>query len=183
MLKFEIKSRLATLGDRKGELLYYAYPITQDKITIDTLLKRIERETSLTAGDVQNALTSMTHIICEALSEGRNVDLGDLGAIRLVVPSKMMDKKEDVTVTKALENGRLLGDDFQFVLELEGGPEGYLSLAVAHIPADQAVHDMIAFHVALDLLDTLQLIRRLGKGKGGLELHLPVIVRTEGMTE
>ena len=108
MLKFEIKSRLATLGDRKGELLYYAYPITQDKITIDTLLKRIERETSLTAGDVQNALTSMTHIICEALSEGRNVDLGDLGAIRLVVPSKMMDKKEDVTVTKALKTPKIV---------------------------------------------------------------------------
>lgn len=108
MLKFEVKTKVLPLGDRKGETVYYAYPVTQDKMTIDTLLKRIERETSLTTGDVKNALSSMTHIICEALSEGRNVDLGELGAIRIVVPSKMMSKKEDVTVTKALKTPKIV---------------------------------------------------------------------------
>ena len=108
MLKFEVKTKVSPLGDRKGQTVYYAYPIAQGKVTIDTLLNRIERETSLTAGDVKNALSSMTHIICEALSEGRNVDLGELGAIRLVVPSKMMDNKEDVTVSKALKTPKIV---------------------------------------------------------------------------
>lgn len=108
MLKFEVKTKVSPLGDRKGQTVYYAYPIAQGKVTIDTLLNRIERETSLTAGDVKNALSSMTHIICEALSEGRNVDLRELGAIRLVVPSKMMDNKEDVTVSKALKTPKIV---------------------------------------------------------------------------
>lgn len=108
MLKFEVKTKVSPLGDRKGQTVYYAYPLTQDRMTLDTLLKRIERETSLTAGDVRNALSSMTHIICEALSEGRNVDLGELGAIRLIVPSRMMDNKEDVTVAKALKEPKIV---------------------------------------------------------------------------
>ena len=108
MLKFEIKTKVSPLGDRKGQTVYYAYPIMQDKLVFDTLLKRIERETSLTTGDVKNVLSSMTHIICEALSEGRNVDLGELGGIRLVVASKMMDKKEDVTVAKALKDPKII---------------------------------------------------------------------------
>ena len=90
MIKFEVKSRIQPMGERKGQTVYYAQPITQSKMSIETLKSRIERETSLTAGDVQNALTSMTHIICEALSEGRNVDLGELGSLRLVIPSKIV---------------------------------------------------------------------------------------------
>lgn len=108
MIKFEVKSKILNVGERKGQQVYYAQPISQSKVTVETLKKRIERETSLTAGDVQNALTSMTHIICEALSEGRNVDLGELGYLRMVVPSKMMDKKEDVTVTKALKTPKIV---------------------------------------------------------------------------
>ena len=108
MLQFEIKSKVSPLGDRKGQAVYYAQPIAQSKLGIETLKKRIERETSLTAGDVQNALTSMSHIVCEALSEGRNVDLGELGSLRLVIPSKMMDNKEDVTVAKALKTPKIV---------------------------------------------------------------------------
>ena len=108
MIKFEVKSRIQPMGERKGQTVYYAQPITQSKMSIETLKSRIERETSLTAGDVQNALTSMTHIICEALSEGRNVDLGELGSLRLVIPSKMMDNKEDVTVAKALKTPKIV---------------------------------------------------------------------------
>ena len=145
MLKFEIKSKVSPLGDRKGQTVYYAQPIAQSKLGIETLKKRIERETSLTAGDVQNALTSMSHIVCEALSEGRNVDLGELGSLRLVVPSKMMNTKDEVTVTKALKTPKIVftpkqamrdaANSLQMAIEKDSTGEG---------PAITAVCDLLS---------------------------------------
>ena len=49
-----------------------------------------------------------------------------------------------------------------FVIDtcLEGGPDGHLRLAEAHVAADQAVHRALAFHIQLDVLRSLQLVGR-----------------------
>src|SRR3712207_9559429 len=54
---------------------------------------------SLSAGDVSNALISLGTIVRDALLMGSSVDLADLGSFRVVAPPTMMDKEEDVTVT------------------------------------------------------------------------------------
>lgn len=59
------------------------------------------RETSLSEGDVKNALVSLSNIVCDALKMGMSVDLAELGSIRIVVPSKMMDTPKEVTVKDA----------------------------------------------------------------------------------
>ena len=61
------------------------------------VVDRIVRETSLSAGDVSNALISLGAIVRDALLLGSSVDLADLGSFRVVVPPKMMDKEIDVT--------------------------------------------------------------------------------------
>ena len=95
MLEHEIKSKLLTIGNRKGQTVYYAYPKAQQKLTNDMVIERIVRETSLSAGDVSNALISLSNVVCDAMKLGMSVDLGDLGSFRLVVPSKMMDTEAD----------------------------------------------------------------------------------------
>ena len=62
---------------------------------------------------------------------------------------------------------------------LEGGPQRHLRLAVADVAADQAVHRPAAQHVALDLLDGPQLVRRLAVRERLLQLALPDGVRRE----
>ena len=62
---------------------------------------------------------------------------------------------------------------------LEGSAEGDLRLAVADIAADEAVHHLIGFHIALDVIEALKLVRGLRIRERGLELDLPVIVRQE----
>ena len=71
---------------------------TQQKLTNQMVIERIVRETSLSEGDVKNALVSLSNIVCDALKLGMSVDLAELGSFRLTVPSKMMDSPEEVTV-------------------------------------------------------------------------------------
>ena len=72
------------------------------------LIERIVRETSLSEGDVRNALVSLSNVVCEALKLGMSVDLAELGSFRLVVPSKMMDTPEEVTVKDALKTPKIV---------------------------------------------------------------------------
>ena len=103
MLEHEIKKKVLTIGNRKGQTVYYAYPKSQQKLT-----NGIVRETSLSEGDVSNALISLSNIVCDALKMGMSVDLAELGSLRLVVPSKMMDTPEEVTVADALKTPKIV---------------------------------------------------------------------------
>lgn len=67
-------------------------------LTNKMVVDRIVRETSLSAGDVGNALISLSAVVRDALALGQSVDLADLGSFRIVVPPKMMDTAKEVTV-------------------------------------------------------------------------------------
>jgi len=108
MIEFSVKSKTQVIGTRKGQTVYYAQPKTQQHFTNKMLVERIVRETSLSAGDVSNALVSLSSIVCDALQMGASVDLADLGSLRLMVPSRMMDTKADVTVAKALKTPKIV---------------------------------------------------------------------------
>ncbi|MCD8267047.1 MAG: HU family DNA-binding protein [Parabacteroides sp.] len=107
-MDFEIKSRVQPVGERKGQTVYFAQAKTQQKLTNKMLIERIVRETSLSQGDVSNALVSLSNVVCEALQLGMSVDLAELGSIRPTVPSKMMDTPEEVTVEKALKKPKIV---------------------------------------------------------------------------
>ena len=64
---------------------------------------------------------------------------------------------------------------------LEGRPQGDLRLAVAHVPADQAIHRARLLHVGAHGLDRLELVGRLAVGEAALELELPLGVAREGV--
>ncbi len=97
MIEFEVKSRKLNIGKRKGQTVYFASPKSNQHLTKKMVVDRIVRETSLSAGDVSNALISLGAIVRDALLLGSSVDLADLGSFRVVVPPKMMDKEIDVT--------------------------------------------------------------------------------------
>ena len=97
MIEFEAKSKTQPIGKRKGQTVYYAQPVSQQHLTNKMVVDRIVRETSLSAGDVSNALISLGAIVRDALELGQSVDLADLGSFRIVVPAKMMDTETEVT--------------------------------------------------------------------------------------
>lgn len=108
MLDFEVKSKVQPVGERKGQTVYYAQVKSQQKLTNKMLIERIVRETSLSEGDVKNALISLSNVVCEALQLGMSVDLAELGNLRVSVPSKMMDTAAEVTVKDALKTPKIV---------------------------------------------------------------------------
>lgn len=108
MIDFEIKSKTQPIGTRKGQTVYYAQPKSQQYFTNKMLIERIVRETSLSEGDVKNALISLSNVVCEAMQLGMSVDLAELGSFRVVVPSKMMDSAAEVTVKDALKTPKIV---------------------------------------------------------------------------
>lgn len=104
MIDFEIKSKTHPISTRKRQTVYYAQPKSQQYFTNKMVIDRIVRETSLSEGDVKNALVSLSNMVCEALQ----MNLTELGSVRLTVPSKMMDSPEDVTVVNALKTPKIV---------------------------------------------------------------------------
>ena len=92
MLEHEVKSKVLTIGNRKGQTVYYAYPKSQQKLTNGIVVERIVRETSLSEGDVKNALVSLSNVVCDALQLGMSVD----------------DTPEEVTVANALKAPKIV---------------------------------------------------------------------------
>lgn len=97
MIEFEVKSRVMNIGKRKGQTLFYASPKSNQRLTNKMVVDRIVRETSLSAGDVANALISLGAIVRDALLIGASVDLADLGSFRVIAPPTMVEKEIDVT--------------------------------------------------------------------------------------
>ena len=73
MIEFEVKSKTQPIGKRKGQTVYFAQPVSQQYLTNKMVVDRIVRETSLSAGDVSNALISLGAIVRDAFEfEERN---------------------------------------------------------------------------------------------------------------
>ncbi|MCD8265833.1 MAG: DNA-binding protein [Prevotellaceae bacterium] len=102
MISFIIRNRVQPLGNRKGKTLYYASPKGSAELPLESIKESIVQATSLARGDLENALTSLAEQVCVGLREGCNIDLGPLGRLVVNVPSKCMDKPEEVTAKDAL---------------------------------------------------------------------------------
>ena len=73
------------------------------------------------------------------------------------------------------------GDLFAVLHGLEGGAHGDFGLAVADVAAEEAVHRLVGFHVALDVGDGGELVVGLVEVEGVFELVLHVGVGREGV--
>jgi predicted histone-like DNA-binding protein len=80
--------------DEEGK--YYAAPASSGKITINELSSRIERNSSLSQGDILNVLSNFLDELPEYLKDGKSVRLGDFGTFRCSFSSEGADTPEQV---------------------------------------------------------------------------------------
>lgn len=97
MLKFSIKSRKVNLGNRKGSTLYYASQKPAQRVSLSVISERVQTSTALSKADVRSAIIALTEVIREELQQGRIVELGELGSLRIVAGGKLMDTPQEVT--------------------------------------------------------------------------------------
>ncbi len=106
-LVFIIKKRLNGLLSGQGKTVYYPVPKTIGNVTIDTVINRIVAATSLTKGDVRNALDSLAEVVCDELRNGNSVDLAELGRLRVEVTPRFTDSLDEVSVKNSLKTPRI----------------------------------------------------------------------------
>ena len=99
MLRFQVKSRKASIGKKKGQVLFFAHKQATRRMMLEQVEESISRSTTLTRGDVRAAIASLTDVVNEAILRGDSVDLGDLGILRVSVGVKQMDREEDVNAS------------------------------------------------------------------------------------
>lgn len=98
MIEFIVKSKKMNIGKHKGKTMFYAAPkLSRQHLTTADLEKEIVAATSLTRGDVRNALISLAETVNRALSRGDSIDLGDLGMLKVIINPMYKEKEEDVT--------------------------------------------------------------------------------------
>ena len=92
---------------------------------------------------------------------------------------KVLEPLREIVVVLLREyGGRHEEDDLIALLHhLKGRAERNFGLAVAHVAANQAVHDSSLFEVRLDIRNRLQLVPGLRVGEELLELGLPHRIR------
>lgn len=87
------KQRLNVSGQQKE--LIVASTINKGVATIEEIETMVSKISSASEGDVRSIVRTLSDLICQNLSQGRIVDLGDIGRIRVVVKSKSAEKIED----------------------------------------------------------------------------------------
>lgn len=85
----------AVVGKDKKDT-YYARAQYDGVTHLDDIAQMVEQISAISTGDVLSVLNTLGKIVAVELANGRIVDLGDLGRIRLSLRSKGMSKPEEV---------------------------------------------------------------------------------------
>ena len=107
MLIFKVVETIHRIGPKKGQKAYNAVQKAPMKFSVQWLIERIVRETSLSEGDVRNVLITLRNIFIEVITLGGSLDLGDIFSFRTAIPSKMETKEEDVSAN-SLKRPRII---------------------------------------------------------------------------
>lgn len=92
-----VKYAIALTKAGKDHKPYYYARAQYDGVThLDDIAQMVEQISAISTGDVLSVLNTLGKIVATELANGRIVDLGDLGRIRLSLRSKGVAKPEEV---------------------------------------------------------------------------------------
>ena len=79
---------------------FHAIPVYHSLVDMKEIAKEISERSSLSSGDVFNVLQNLTDILPRYLTDGKRIQLGDLGIFRLLFSSEGVDNKDDFKLSK-----------------------------------------------------------------------------------
>lgn len=92
-----VKYAVALTKAGKDHTPYYYARAQYDGVThLDDIAQMVEQISAISVGDVLSVLNTLGKIVATELANGRIVDLGDLGRIRLSLRAKGVAKPEEV---------------------------------------------------------------------------------------
>ncbi len=82
MIKYVIQEKKNPLN---GEVKYYPQIAPATPMTVDQIIKRVEKRSTVSSADVKAVLDALQYEVIDALESGNSVRLGDLGSFRLTI--------------------------------------------------------------------------------------------------
>ena len=87
MIKYVIQEKKNPLN---GEVKYYPQITPATPMTVDQIIKRVEKRSTVSSADVKAVLDALQYEVIDALESGNSVRLGDLGSFRLTIKADGM---------------------------------------------------------------------------------------------
>ncbi|MDR1602696.1 MAG: HU family DNA-binding protein [Tannerella sp.] len=104
-MKYRLLKRINPRDPKQSK--WYAAPVSDGKVTKSGVTAEIVNISSLSRGDVSNAIECMTDVIPKYLLMGKSVNLGDLGTFRISFSSDGVDDPSEFTVA-CIHGARIL---------------------------------------------------------------------------
>ncbi|WP_423129138.1 HU family DNA-binding protein [Gaoshiqia sp. Z1-71] len=92
-----------------GEKKFYAQIVYGKEVTVDELVKEIEKFSALSEADIRGVIVALENVIQDKLAQSRIIRLEKLGSLYPAISSKGEEKEKDVdaeTIRKASVNYR-----------------------------------------------------------------------------
>lgn len=98
-----MKERLVTYSvvrrvdprDVSAEMKWYARAKARGEVDLRSMAERIQEKCTVTKADTMAVLTALEDEVCQALSNGEIVRLGEIGSLQVGVKSRAVDRRED----------------------------------------------------------------------------------------
>lgn len=87
---------------------FYANLVSNGTASLEEICESIAEETALTSADVKSCLDRLPRIIARHLKEGRNVQLGEFGNLRISLGSEGVDVPEAFNAATMMRKPKLL---------------------------------------------------------------------------
>lgn len=96
MINFTVVKTVLRIGKDKGKERYFAKPDKPRVVSYEDAIRDIAEMSSLTTGDVRNAIDRLAYYLQRELSEGNTVQLGQIGTFRVSAQGKYIEHAQDV---------------------------------------------------------------------------------------
>jgi predicted histone-like DNA-binding protein len=106
MLKYKLVQK-GNPRDLSAPKKFYANHVSSGRKTLRSISRDIEDRSSLSRGDIGNALDNLVDQIPKYLLDGQTVNLGELGSFRLTISSEGADKAKDFN-TNMIKNVKII---------------------------------------------------------------------------
>ena len=102
-VKYKLVARKNMSKDAEPDAkLYYPSLVSNGRVSFDALCDEVSEQSSLTSGDVKNCMDRLVFCAAHHLKEGRSVDMGDLGGLRLALRSVGTETTEEYDATQQM---------------------------------------------------------------------------------
>lgn len=99
---------------------YYAQLVSNGTVSLEELCESIAEETAMTSADVKSIFDRLPRILRRHLSEGRNVQMGELGSIRPTLGSQGTLTKEEFNAATMMKKPGLMFTPGRLLQEMRG---------------------------------------------------------------